>query len=272
MGNLSVKTAKSFLKGEIVQVHEIMKEPAVARPEDHATRIRALLRDKIRIVLVKEDNRVLGIITRKDVMLVTSTKSNLKAREIMSAPVLTFRPDEEVHEAGRKMIETDVYSVPVMEDFSVLGIVHMEEILQSVYRPTSKKVSDIMTTDVVSCDISENVTRVWNLMEYHNLTGLPVTREVSTSHRRYKKLEGFVTRKDILRSGTIRPGEEMHFSHPPPIEKAMTRTPKYVRPQDSVDACVNLFKEHDIGRLPVIRDGYELIGIVDREDVLTLYV
>lgn len=255
-----------------MQIHEIMKEPVVVEPEDYATRIRALLRDKTRIVVVKEDDRVLGIITRKDVMLVTSTKSNLKAREIMSAPVLVFRPDEEVHEAGRKMINMDVYSALVMENNSVLGIVHMEEILQSVYRPTTKKVSDIMTTDVVSCDVSENVVRVWNLMEYHNLTGLPVTREVSSSRRRYKKLEGFVTRKDILRSGTIRPGEEVHFSNPPPIEKAMTRTPRYVRPHDSVDACVNLFKKHDIGRLPVIRDGYELIGIVDREDVLTLYV
>ncbi|MBU6996384.1 MAG: CBS domain-containing protein [Theionarchaea archaeon] len=255
-----------------MQIHEIMKEPVVVEPEDYATRIRALLRDKTRIVVVKEDDRVLGIITRKDVMLVTSTKSNLKAREIMSAPVLVFRPDEEVHEAGRKMINMDVYSALVMENNSVLGIVHMEEILQSVYRPTTKKVSDIMTADVVSCDVSENVVRVWNLMEYHNLTGLPVTREVSSSRRRYKKLEGFVTRKDILRSGTIRPGEEVHFSNPPPIEKAMTRTPRYVRPHDSVDACVNLFKKHDIGRLPVIRDGYELIGIVDREDVLTLYV
>lgn len=272
MVSSSVRTAKSCLKGETMQVHEIMKEPVIVRPEDHATRIRALLRDKTRIVLVREDNKVLGMITRKDVMLLTSTKSNLKAREIMSTPQVTFGPDKEVHEAGREMIERDVYSVPVLDDSSVLGIVHMEEILQNVYRPTSKKVTDIMTTDVVSCDISESVTKVWNLMEYHNLSGLPVTREVSTSHRRYKKLEGFVTRKDILRSGTIRPGEEMHFSHPPAIEKAMTRTPKYVRPQDSVDVCVNLFKEHDIGRLPVIRDGYELIGIVDREDVLTLYV
>ncbi|MBU7014089.1 MAG: CBS domain-containing protein [Theionarchaea archaeon] len=254
-----------------MQVHEIMKEPAVVGPEDFATRVRALLRDKTRIALVKEDAKFLGIITRKDIMLVTSTKSNLKAREIMSTPMLTFRPDEEVHEAGRKMIEMDVYSSPVMEDASVLGIVHMEEILQSVYRPTSKKVIDIMTTEVVSCDTSENVIKVWNLMKYHDFTGLPVTREVSTSRRRYKKLEGFVTRKDILRSGTIRPGEEVH-SRPPAIEKAMTRTPKYVRPHDSVDACVNLFKKHDIGRLPVIRDGYELIGIVDREDVLTLYV
>jgi CBS domain-containing protein len=234
----------------------------------YATTVRALLRRTERICVVAEDDRFLGIITRKDVMLVTSTKSNLKAKEIMSTPVLTVGPDEEVHAVGRKMVEKDVYSVPVLRAGAVVGIVHAEDVLQTVYRPTSKKVEDIMTTSVVSCDHEENAAKVWNLMEYHNFTGLPITRTVSTSHRRYKKLEGFITQKDILSSGEVRPGKGSRSY----IEKAMTRTPKYVRPHDSVDTCVNLFKEYDIGRLPVVKDGFELVGIVDREDILNLYV
>ena len=254
-------------------VRDIMKSPHTVGPEEYATKIRAVLREKERLLIVVDDERFLGIVTRQDVMLVTSTKSNLKARDIMSQPVLTVGPDEEVHTVGRKMILQDVYSVLVMESSRVEGIVYAEDVIQAIHNPSPRKVREIMTQDVISCDHSEDITKVWNLMEYHNLTGIPVTEEVSTSHRRYRKLVGVVTRKDILRLGEIRPGgDRQRFTHPPPIEKAMTRTPRYVHPDDLVDECVVLFKKYDIGRLPVVQNGFELIGIVDREDILRLYV
>jgi CBS domain-containing protein len=267
-----VRIAEKCLRGDYIQVRDVMNPPQTVGPEEYATRIRAILREKERLLVVTEA-QFLGIITRQDVMLVTSTKSNLKARDIMSQPVLTVFPDEEVHAVGRKMIEKDVYSVCVMESSHVTGIVHMEDIIQAVHHPSPKKVRDVMTVDVVSCDHTEDITKVWNLMEYHDLTGLPVTREVSTSHRKYEKLVGFITRKDILRTGEIRPGvDRQRFTHPPAIEKAMTRTPRVVRPTDSVDDCVELFKKYEIGRLPVVQNGFELIGIVDREDILKIYV
>jgi CBS domain-containing protein len=256
-----------------MDIRSIMKPPQTVSPDEYATKIRAILREKERIIFVSEDNRLLNVITQKDAMLVTSTKSNLKAREIMSYPVLTLAPDEEIHVVGRKMIEKDTYSAPVMEGSFVLGVVHMDDILQAVYRPSPKKVGDIMTTQVISCDRTEEITRVWNLMEMHNFSGLPITEEVSTSRRRYDRLAGMVTRKDILRAGEIRPGgDRKRFTSPPPVEKVMTRTPKYVHPRDSVDLCVKLFRTYRIGRLPVVGDGFELVGIVDREDILQLYV
>lgn len=270
---MSVKTVKRCWKGDRVKIRDIMKSPRIVEPDAYATTVRAKLREKVRMVEVSEDYRLLGVITRRDVMLVTSTKSNLKARDIMSQPLLTVMPDEEIHTVGRKMIEKDVYSVPVTEDNHIQGVVLMEDIIQAVHHHSPKKVEDIMTTDVVTCDSTEDITKVWNLMESRNFTGLPVTEIVSTSRRRYRKLAGFVTMKDILRRGDIRPGVDRHrFTHPPPVAKVMTRTPQVVRPHESVDTCVAMFKEYTIGRLPVVKDGFELVGIVDREDVLKLYV
>jgi CBS domain-containing protein len=256
-----------------MDIRSIIKPPQTVSPDEYATRIRAMLREKERIIFVIDGSKLLNVITRKDAMLVTSTKSNLKAREIMSYPVLTLAPDEEIHEVGRKMIKKDTYSAPVVEGSRVLGVVHMGDILQAIYRPSPKKVSDIMTTQVVSCNRAEEITKVWSLMEIHNFTGLPITEEVSSSRRRYNRLAGMVTRKDILRAGEIRPGgDRKRFTSPPPVEKVMTRTPKYVRPIDAVDLCVELFRKYRIGRLPVVGDGFELVGIVDREDILQLYV
>ncbi len=256
-----------------MQVSSIMRSPRTVEPGEYATKVRAILREGDRIILVVENGRLLGVITRKDVMLITTTKSNLRARDIMGDPLVTAEPGEEIHTTGKKMMEYDVYSMPVLNASQVVGVVHMEDILQAVYRPSPRKVRDIMKADVVFCDRTEKVPKVWDLMETHNFTGLPVTEEVSTSHRRYRKLVGFVTRKDILRSGDVRlGGDSQKLTHPPPIEKVMTRTPRLVRPDDPVDNCVKMFKQYSIGRLPVVRNGFELVGIVDREDILRLYV
>lgn len=250
-----------------------MNPPQTVGPDEYATKIRALLRQEQRVLAVVENQRFLGIVNRQDIMLITSTKSNLKARDIMSQPVITVAPDEDVYSIGRKMIKHDAAAVPVTDISQLLGVVFMEDVIHAVYRPSQKKVRDIMTTEVVACDHTEEITKVWNLMEFHKLTGLPVTEDVSTSHRRYTRLAGFVTLKDILQRGDLRPGaDRQRFTHPPPVEKAMTRTPKYVYPDDSIDRCVELFEKHDIGRLPVVKNGFELLGIVDREDVLKTYL
>lgn len=254
-----------------MHVREIMKVLQSVRPDEYGTHVRALLRESERILSVMEDTRFLGVITRKDAMVVTSSRSNVKARDIMTSPLLTVGPDEEIHDVGRKMIENDVYSIPVVENSRVLGVVHVEDVTEAVYKPLPKKVRDIMTGEVVFCDHAEEITKVWKLMEYHNFTGLPITEEVSTSRRRYRKLVGFVTQKDMLRAGEARPSVE-RFTHPPAVEKIMTRTPKYVHPDDSVDVCVQLFRKYKIGRLPVVQNEFELVGIVDREDILRMYV
>jgi CBS domain-containing protein len=256
-----------------MQAQEIMKPPKYVGPDEFATRIRALLREKDRIICVKEDNRYLGIITRQDAMLLSSTKSNLKARDIMSQPLVTGHPDDDIHDLARTMIEKDVSFIPIIEHEQCVGMVHANEIIQGIHHPTSKKIHEIMTTEVVSCNHTEDITKLWNLMEFHNFSGIPVVEETSTSRRKYKKLVGFVTRKDILKEGEVRPGmDRQRFTNPPPVSKMMNRTPFVIRPDDSVDKCVNLFNTHHIGRIPVVKDGFELVGIVDREDILKLYV
>lgn len=256
-----------------MQAQDIMKPPKRVEPDEFATRIRALLREEDRIIVVEEEKKFLGIITRRDAMIVSSTKSNLKARDIMSQPLITGWFDEDVHSIGQKLIDKDVSFIPIMKDTFLVGIIHADEVIRAVYHPTSLKVHQIMTENVVSCDHTEDITKVWNLMEFHNFTGLPVVDEVSTSTRRYKKLVGFITRKDILKTGEVRPGaDRQRFTNPPPVSKVMNRTPICMRPEDSVDRCVELFHTNQIGRVPVVKDGFELVGIVDREDILELFL
>ncbi|MBU7042358.1 MAG: CBS domain-containing protein [Theionarchaea archaeon] len=256
-----------------MQVQDIMSPPTRVKPDEFATRIRALLRETDRIITVEEKNRFLGIITRQDAMLLSSTKSNLKARDIMSQPLITGAREDDVYHIGRQMIEKDVSFILIMEDTHCVGVVHADDVLQAVHHDVSEKVSEIMTEEVVSCDHTADITKIWNLMGFHNFTGIPVVEEVTTSSRKYKKMVGFLTRKDVLKTGEVRPGvDRQRFTNPPPVSKVMNRTPVYIRSHESVNACVDLFITHRIGRIPVVKNGFELVGIVDREDMLKLYV
>ena len=63
-----------------MQIRTLMNPIQAVTPDEYATRARALLRQEEQLLAVTAENRLLGIITRQDVMLVTSSKSNLAAR------------------------------------------------------------------------------------------------------------------------------------------------------------------------------------------------
>jgi CBS domain-containing protein len=41
-----------------------------------------------------------------------------------------------------------------------------------------------------------------------------------------------------------------------------------LRPEDDVETAVRLFKEHDVGGLPVVKDGVRCVGIVTEADLV----
>lgn len=46
----------------------------------------------------------------------------------------------------------------------------------------------------------------------------------------------------------------------------------YIQPDDSVQKCINLMVEHDIGALVVVDKNNKLIGIVSERDVVRSYI
>lgn len=110
------------------------------------------------------------------------------------------------------------------------------------------KVSDIMSSPVITVDILDSVGKAARTMERHRIGGLPVLED--------GKLRGIITSRDIRRA------------HPNRIvADAMSRNVLHVCSNVSLWQAINIINENNVERLPVLDNGL-LVGILTKTDIL----
>lgn len=118
-----------------------------------------------------------------------------------------------------------------------------------------RKVSEIMTHEVVTVTPEDNVYEVAVKMKQHDTGFIPVVEQGSD------KLIGVITDRDLVVRGIAEkhPGSTA-------VETVMTRDIKTAKADMSVDEAAELMAEQQIRRLPVT-EGDRLIGIVSIGDL-----
>ena len=96
-----------------------------------------LMADKdIGAVLVMDGERLLGIFSERDyarkVILLGKSSRQLQVSEVMSAPPIFIEPQETVEQALAIMSAKHVRHLPVMQAGSVVGIVTIGDLVQSL--------------------------------------------------------------------------------------------------------------------------------------------
>ncbi|RSD28142.1 CBS domain-containing protein [Mesobacillus subterraneus] len=111
-----------------------------------------------------------------------------------------------------------------------------------------RKISEIMTTDVETCTLLDNVFEVAVKMKDLNVGAIPIVDE--------DKLVGMITDRDIVIRGVAE-------KHPPSskVETVMSDHLVTATPDMTSKEATRLMAEHQIRRLPVV-EGDKLVGIV----------
>jgi CBS domain-containing protein len=145
--------------------------------------------------------------------------SHLTVRDLMTAQVLSARPDQSLGDVAQLMNEKDVRAVPVVDDQgSLMGMVTHRELLKYLipdYLQRSKSgkfralpanlsaghpggsdprglpVKDVMSRSVLCLSEEQTLTDVANLMNNKDVDRFPVVREGI--------VVGFLTRADLIR-------------------------------------------------------------------------
>lgn len=261
-----------------MRVQEIMdaKHPSI-RENEYVTNARAMIRDfSLRILpVVNKDKKLVGILSRREIMTISSAISPIDVKGVMTQPKQTSTLTDDAYEAVKQMIKLDEWYIPVLNSpdekkyKGVLGLQNfIEAILKTSPEKLSRPVSDSMCKDpLVICSPGDEVDDVWRLMQDRSFAGLPVTKG--------KRLIGIVTQQDLLRSGKTFPGfeaEKGRFRAPSKISQIMKTGIVTVQPTVKVIRVAKVMVSKDIGRIPVTDEKGNLIGIVDREDVANLIV
>jgi len=117
-------------------VKDVMSSPAVTVPENTPIDKTAQLmsNDKLGCIIVtSKDGKALGIITESDLVRRVLAKnirpSKLTAKEVMSTPLITVDPDEELTETARRMSKLDVRRLGVIYKGNLVGIISSRDIL-----------------------------------------------------------------------------------------------------------------------------------------------
>jgi CBS-domain-containing membrane protein len=123
----------------------------------------------------------------------------MRAKDVMSDGVLTVGPDQSMLEAAKLLVNCRVSAMPVVDAAgSMIGIVSEADLMgdaedyvaASGDRP-ARKVSDVMSRDVVTAAEDTPLAELAALMKAHTIKRIPILRNGS--------VVGVVSRVDILR-------------------------------------------------------------------------
>lgn len=126
---------------------------------------------------------------------ITSSRTWLEVRDVMSRRVATVSGDETVVGAAQLMAAREISCVVVVENEQVVGIFTERDLLQKVVAQTSdfkeKKIREVMTSPVFSISPSMSILEASGLLDSKRIKRLPVTED--------GRLVGIVTQTDLTR-------------------------------------------------------------------------
>ncbi|BCB03227.1 CBS domain-containing protein [Bacillus sp. KH172YL63] len=114
------------------------------------------------------------------------------------------------------------------------------------------KIKDIMTKEVETCSLLDNVYEVALKMKEHHVGSIPIVDE--------DKLVGMMTDRDIV----LRCIAEKHPASSK-VEDIMSKHVISVSPDMNADEAAHIMAEHQVRRLPVVK-GDRLVGMISLGD------
>ena len=133
----------------VLKIGDIMTRNFVSVNPDASlkTSIQEMIRGKVGSVIVKEKDRLVGILTQGDVVRAIYNNgkislTNTKAVEICTKRVVTIKPDNDVSDALIKM-KKGHKRLPVVSNGSLVGLITIKDILR-IYPDLFADVTDLL--------------------------------------------------------------------------------------------------------------------------------
>lgn len=120
-----------------VYVKDIMIKSVITIDENKTVKQAGELMKKTRrgcLIVTKKDKAV-GILSDSDVMKRVVARnllpSKIKVKEVMSKPLVTIQPNEEILDAVRKMKRSNIHRLPVISNGRLIGIISLSDIAKT---------------------------------------------------------------------------------------------------------------------------------------------
>ncbi|MBC7109899.1 MAG: CBS domain-containing protein [Archaeoglobi archaeon] len=274
-----------------MKVEELMSSPVYCiHPGDSVAHARNLfLSKKVGRLVVIEDERPVGIITKTDIaMRLRETEPEWRRRPIDRIPVklimtedlITVTPDEDVEEAAKLMVENEIEGIPVVENDELVGIITSTDMLSYyISKGYEERVEDVMKKEVPVVHRYHSLNSVIEEMEEKKVkrvivvdaenVPIGIITTSSLAFLTFVRTSGEIPEKEVKfvrksETGGRRIYRDVH-RFILVAEDVMSSPLITISPEKRASEAASLMIKERIGGLPVMRDG-ELVGLVEKRD------
>jgi CBS domain-containing protein len=117
-------------------VRDVMSSPVVTIDEEETANKAAAnmdMHDLGAVIVTNKVGKSIGIITERDLVIRVIAKNlkpdTIKAKEIMTAPLVTIEPEATISDAARRMTRLDIRRLVVIYKGNLVGIISSKDIL-----------------------------------------------------------------------------------------------------------------------------------------------
>lgn len=229
----------------------------------------------VRHLPIVEDGRLVGMLTRTDVLRFAFTHpgQKLTVRYLMSAPAESIHPDETLHAAAERMVHGRIRGLPVVDaNEKVIGIVTDSDVMSAI---AAQKIRTPLGLDTVPVEavMNEHAHSVTANAPLRDVAAIMLSRAVRHLPvlGSEGQLVGIVSERDVRSRFGAAP-ETWFLSERPefddPVRLIMAPEPIALAAGTPLTEAMDVLIDEGVGALPVTDDADQVVGILSYVDVL----
>ena len=119
------------------KVKDVMEKFVVTiNPEETIYKAAKTMDEKgVGALMIASNDTPVGIVTERDLVrkvIAAKKDSSKKISEVMSRPLITIEPEDDVKEAAKKMLINDVRRLPVVKNGKLMGIITATDLARNL--------------------------------------------------------------------------------------------------------------------------------------------
>jgi len=115
------------MKAYVYKARDLMRDPVTITPDTKiAEALTLVLNQGIGSLVVVDESRVVGIVTKRDLLWAVKAGydlANTSVEAIMTRNVITVTPDTDILAVVNTMLSNNISHIPVVEDGKLVGII-----------------------------------------------------------------------------------------------------------------------------------------------------
>ncbi|WP_204154649.1 CBS domain-containing protein [Leptolyngbya sp. CCY15150] len=226
-------------------------------------------------VVVVEQDRVVGILTERDVVRLSAQQhplDQLPIAQVMTQPVITLRESDliDLFTTINLLQQHRIRHVPIVDDQDCLIGLVTHESLRQLTRPVDllrlRLVQEVMTSSVLCASPDSSMLEIARLMTERRVSSVVITVPGGSADAPFHRAVGLLTERDLVQF------QALELNLPTTLAREVMSSPVFtITPTESLWTVQKVMEQQWIRRVIVAGEQGELLGIVTQSSLLQAF-